>query len=97
MSKASRLDNRESEWWLKLEALCEKHVLSEASYFEFFDLVLAAIDEDGAISAASRGGKKGGPARAMAMTSEQRSANASYAARMRWARQALRERRRERE
>lgn len=38
-----------------------------------------------AVALGRRGGRKGGPARAASMSAEQRSANARYAAEMRWA------------
>ena len=90
----SRLDTRESEWWSAFELLAEKHNLSEQARDEFFDVVLNAIDEDGAVTAASRGGLKGGKARAERMTPRQRSISAHRAAEARWARVRDRDRRR---
>jgi hypothetical protein len=82
----SRLDDREPKWWTALTDWCEQNGIPTDgdSYDALFDLILRAIEEDGATELGSRGGQKGGKARAANMTPQERSAAASAAARKRW-------------
>lgn len=83
----SRLEDREPVWWATLAAWCDKQriALDSVAYDTLFEIICDAIQEDGAIEAASRGGLKGGKALAARLTPRQRSASARRAANARWA------------
>lgn len=87
MSKRrSRLDARQPKWWDALFLWCDQYDvdIEGPMYCDLFDIMLQAIAEDKAVEMGSLGGLRGGKARALAMTAEQRSEAASKAARARW-------------
>ena len=81
--RASRLEGRHSKWWDTLREFCQDEQIPHLED-RIFAIVCEALDEDAAIWAGANGGRKGGRARAEALTSEERSVAASHAARVRW-------------
>lgn len=59
-------------------------IVAKATHGEFVPLPKQAPKNRAAVSLGRRGGKVGGPARAAALTPEQRSAIAKKGAQMRW-------------
>ncbi len=84
MNRRSVWDTREPKWLALLTTCVEKHQLGEAVQDDLFELVMTAIAEDAAVHLGSRGGLKGGAARAAKMTPRQRRASAAKAAHARW-------------
>ena len=74
MTRSRRIEKREPKWWAILAAFQSAYSLSDEQHDELLEIVINAIHEDKAAEMGSLGGVKGGPARAAAMTSEQRSA-----------------------